>query len=128
MLFLGKAFRFLAATGALEPARAVRIGDVTCDSDGRYPPERFGDNAGVLLPDVPDLHVVVEGVGAYQEILSGVRGAHHCGLLEAVELILEARAGGEVHGRLMPRQRYVDAAHVLGYSEDAVEPLRIAMA
>ncbi len=128
MLFLDKAFRFLSVTDAHAPGRAVRIGDLTCDSDGRYPPERLGPNAAMLLPQADDLYVLIQGVGAYQEILAGVRGAHHCGLLEAVELILEKRADGKVHGRLMPRQRYVEAARVLGYSDDAVEPLRAALA
>lgn len=124
MLFLGKSFRFLTARGANAPARPVRIGDLTCDGDGRYPPESFGHTAGVLLPDSPGPHYfVIQGVGAYQEILAGVRGAHHCGLLEAPELIVERR-GGRVQGRLMPRQTHVEAKQALGYTEDAAQALR----
>jgi diaminopimelate decarboxylase len=129
MLLIGKAFRFLAVEGANAPARRVRLGDTTCDSDGRYPPEAFGADAGVWLPNVAGpQHILIQGVGAYQEILAGVRGAHHCGLLEAVELILERRGDGRVHGRLMPRQNPRDAAAVLGYHDDAVEALREALA
>lgn len=126
MLLIGKAFRCLAVSGADRPARRVRLGDPTCDSDGRYPPAAFGPDAGVWLPewgddpDAPeDLFVLIQGVGAYQEILAGVRGAHHCGLLEAVELILERGADGRIRGRLMPRQTAPEAAKVLGYTEGA---------
>jgi diaminopimelate decarboxylase len=129
MLILGKPFRILAAEGGLCPTRRVRLGDPTCDSDGRYPPTSFGEDATVLLPDVQRAaHVVILGVGAYQEILSGVRGAHHCGLLEAIELILEPAPGGRVRGRLMPRQTRGEAAALLGYSEESVPALRAALA
>jgi arginine decarboxylase-like protein len=127
MLLIGKRFRMLAATGANASAARFRLGDITCDSDGRYPPQADGDDAFVPLPDGPEpLHVVIAGVGAYQEILAGVRGAHHCGLLEAPELILE-EVRGEVRARLMARQTYGDAAAVLGYVAQAVEPLRAAL-
>jgi hypothetical protein len=62
-------------------------------------------------------------VGAYQEILSGVRGAHHCGLLEALELIVERGADGVRQVRLTPRQTWRDAAHVLGYTDETAEAL-----
>jgi diaminopimelate decarboxylase len=125
MLLLGKPFRIVAVEGACQPALRVRLGDVTCDSDGRYPPKSFGNDAAVWLPagDGPQ-HVLILGVGAYQEILAGVRGAHHCGLLEASELILEERADGKVHGRLMPRQTTADAAKLLGYTQGAADALR----
>jgi diaminopimelate decarboxylase len=132
MLFLGKPFRFLAATGADRPARHARLGDITCDSDGRYPPKSFGPRAHVLLPDwedAPDAgeqFVLIAGVGAYQEILAGVRGAHHCGLLEALELILERGPDGRPQGRFMSRQSYREAAAVLGYRPEAVDGLRAA--
>lgn len=128
MLLIGKEFRILAAEHAKEPARRVRLGDVTCDSDGRYPPKHFGPHAAILLPQTDgELHVVIQGVGAYQELLAGVRGAHHCGLLEAVELILERHADGGVVGRLMPRQTHREAAALLGYDEAAVPALRAAL-
>lgn len=130
MLLIGKAFRCLAVSGADRPARRVRLGDTTCDSDGRYPPAAFGPDEGVWLPesgegpDAPeDLYLLIQGVGAYQEILAGVRGAHHCGLLEAVELILERGADGRLRGRLMPRQTAPEAAKVLGYTEGAAEAM-----
>jgi hypothetical protein len=71
------------------------------------------------------MHIVIAGVGAYQEILAGVRGAHHCGLLEALELIIEPGTDG-ARVRVMPRQTHADAAALLGYSADAVPPLRAA--
>lgn len=127
MLLIGKSFRILATRGADRPARTVRLGDLTCDSDGRYPPKRLGDDATVLLPEGDDVAVAIVGVGAYQEILSGVRGAHHCGLLEALELIVERGADGARRVRLMPRQTWRDAAHVLGYTDDTAAALALTM-
>jgi arginine decarboxylase len=128
MLLIDKPFRFLAVSGANLPAIPVRFGDPSCDSDGRYPPASFGPEASEWLPDSDGpLHVCIQGVGAYQEILSGVRGAHHCGLLEAIELILERRSDGRVAGRLMPRQTSAEAAAVLGYTDDSARALRATM-
>jgi arginine decarboxylase-like protein len=127
MLIIDKRFRFLATRGAHLPYREVRLGDPTCDPDGRYPPEAF-DNEVVLLPDTTGpQQVVALGVGAYQEILAGVRGAHHCGLLEAIELIIEPDPKGGTTARIMPRQTWRDAAAVLGYTDAASEMLRSAM-
>ncbi len=124
MLLIHKPFRCLSARHAHAPASRVRLGDLTCDSDGRYPPKAFTDAPGIWLPDAPgDNFVVIQGVGAYQEILAGVRGAHHCGLLEAIELILERGADGVVRGRLMPRQTAADAARLLGYTAVAADAL-----
>jgi diaminopimelate decarboxylase len=129
MLFLGKPFHFLAVTGANRLPRRARVGDLTCDSDGRYPPKAFGPDACVLLPAGDgEQYLLIQGVGAYQEILAGVRGAHHCGLLEALELILESGPDGHVHGRLMPRQTFREAASLLGYHPDAVAGLTAALA
>lgn len=134
MLLIDRRFHVLAVRGANRPPRRVRLGDVTCDSDGRYPPKATGHDAHVLLPEVDgegaggEQYVLIPMVGAYQEILSGVRGAHHCGLLEAVELILEPDADGQVRGRLMPRQTFADAATLLGYNDDALDGLSAALA
>ena len=124
MLLIGKPFRVLAAEAADMPVADVVLGDVTCDPDGRYPPSSFGPGASVPLPsgDGPR-HVVIQGVGAYQEILAGVRGAHHCGLLEAAELVLERRSDGRTHGRLLPRQTPADAARLLGYVHSTADAL-----
>ncbi len=130
MLLIRRPFRFLAATGAHRPAGPVILGDLTCDSDGRYPPDDFPAGSEVWLPlaeDGEEAYVVVQGVGAYQEILAGVRGAHHCGLLEAVELIVERRADGRLHGRLIPRQTPDEAARILGYTAEGAEGLRATL-
>lgn len=128
MLLIDHRFRFLAASGFYSPAEAVIIGDPSCDSDGRYPPSDFDDEPAVLLPaGLDEQYVVIQGVGAYQEILAGVRGAHHCGLLEAIELILEPGPDGEVRARIMPRQTSRDAAAVLGYTEATADSLKVAL-
>lgn len=126
MLLIHHPFRFLAVTGANGPAGPLILGDITCDSDGRYPPDDFPAGSEVWLPlaaDGDEAYVLIHGVGAYQEILAGVRGAHHCGLLEAVELIIERGADGKLRGRLDPRQTPVEAARILGYTVEAAEGL-----
>lgn len=126
MLLIDHPFRFLAVTGANGPAGPVLLGDITCDSDGRYPPDDFPAGSEVWLPlaeDGDEAYVLIHGVGAYQEILSGVRGAHHCGLLEAVELIIERGADGKLRGRLEPRQTPTEAARILGYTAEGAQGL-----
>lgn len=124
MLVIGKEFRILAANNAHSPGKWVRIGDLSCDSDGRYPPKPM-EPKKVLVPETEEeTYLVILTVGAYQEILAGIRGAHHCGLLEAAELILERRKDGKVYGRLMPRQTRQNARELLGYSQKAIGPLR----
>ena len=124
MLVIGKTdFRFLAVNNANAKAIPVRIGDLTCDSDGRWP-SKIMEPAKVMVPDVKyDQYMVVGPVGAYQEILAGIRGAHHCGVLEAAELIIERRSDG-THGRLMPRQTRQEARDLLGYDQESLLALR----
>jgi len=124
MLVIDKEFRILAANNAHAPGKWVRIGDVSCDSDGRYPPKPM-EPKKVLVPNAEEeTYLVILTVGAYQEILAGIRGAHHCGLLEAAELILERRKDGKVYGRLMSRQTRQNARELLGYSQKAIRPLK----
>jgi diaminopimelate decarboxylase len=130
MLLIDRSFRFLAVANADAPAERFVVGDVTCDPDGRYPPQQAAETA-IFLPRPAagePSHLLIQGVGAYQEILAGVRGAHHCGLLEAIELILEPDAtGGGSRARIMPRQTAADAAAVLGYTPAAARALAQTM-
>jgi arginine decarboxylase len=67
----------------------VILGGETCDPDDRY----FLNNKNVklLLPKINDgeeLYVAIFSVGAYQEIISGIGGVHHCMIPEGKELII----------------------------------------
>ncbi len=124
MLLIGKEFQIMAVNNANNDYREVRLGDMTCDSDGRYP-TKANDEKRVLLPTGEKLnYVVVLGVGAYQEQLAGVRGGHHCGLLEAAEVIVEKRADGNTYARVEPRQTLLDSQKIFGYSALQVEHLK----
>lgn len=94
--------------------RPVQIGGITCDSDDVYPPKK---SASVLfLPaDSDDLYVGFFSVGAYQEMLGGVRGSKHCVLPEAVELIVDRDEAGELKFEIIPGQNARDVLSNLGY-------------
>lgn len=124
MLLIDKSdFPILAANNANQQAQAVKLGDLTCDSDGQFPPKSV-EGQTVALPEGEDNHIVICGVGAYQEILAGIRGAHHCGLLEAAEVVITERDGKKtIYSQ--PRQTSGTAQQLLGYAENAADNLRL---
>ncbi|MBE5741253.1 MAG: hypothetical protein E7351_01825 [Clostridiales bacterium] len=72
----------------------VCLGGETCDPDDRY----FLNNVNVKLfmPVINEnetLYVAIFSVGAYQEIISGIGGLHHCLIPEGNELIILSRGG-----------------------------------
>ena len=121
-------FIVLAANNANNPAQHMRLGDLTCDSDGRWPTKDMEKKGikGVLVPksDEKQLMVIV-ATKAYGEQLTGVGGVGHCGLMEPVELIVE-EINGKPNARLVPRQGYKEASKLLGYNEDSIESLKAA--
>lgn len=123
VLLTGKQFEVFAANNANLPARLVRLGDISCDPDGRYP-TRSREPEKIFLPDAEGTVVVFANEGAYQESLAGIRGVHHCGLPEPAELIIERRKDGQIHERLMPRQTIKDEKDLLGYSTQNLAALR----
>jgi arginine decarboxylase len=129
MLVIGRDdFIVLAANNANSSAKYMRLGDLTCDSDGRWPTkdmEKKGKK-GVLVPvsEKKQLMVIV-ATKAYGEQLSGVGGVGHCGLMEPVELIIE-EIDGKPNGRLVPRQNYKQARELLGYNQKSIKSLKAA--
>ena len=68
---------------------SVSLGGETCDPDDRY----FLNNENVklfmpIINDGEELYVAIFSIGAYQEIISGVGGVHHCMIPEGNELII----------------------------------------
>lgn len=87
---IGQKFIVLPLNGYDRPPRQVWLGGLTCDSDDVY--REAGEPGYLTLPELrrgDDLYLGFFGTGAYQEMLSGVRGVHHCLLPEAKELIIE---------------------------------------
>ncbi len=67
----------------------VSLGGETCDPDDRY---FLNDkNVKLFMPKINDgekLYIAIFSIGAYQEIISGIGGVHHCMIPEGNELII----------------------------------------
>ena len=127
-----------------EASPVVLGGRRTCDSDDFYPragepplilplvgvedtetrkqrDKEFVSGQLPLSPALPvswsssPLLIAFFGTGAYQAMLSGEGGAHHCLAPEAPKLIVEARDGALV-SRLIGEQSWEDVLGELGYS------------
>ena len=58
-------------------------------------------------------------VGAYQEMLGGVRGSKHCVLPEATELLIDDGEDGGFVCDVVPGHTTEDVLHNLGYGRTA---------
>lgn len=121
---LGEHFVCLPLNHLDRPFRRVRLGGITCDRDDVYPPR--GSSVPLFLPDLdtaalPDhpLHVGFFSVGAYQEMLGGVRGSKHCVLPEATELLIDRNTDGDFVCDILPGHTTEDVLHNLGYGRTA---------
>ncbi len=111
---LGEHFIVLPLTNLDAPFRRVQLGGITCDSDDVYPPK--GSASPLYLPaDTDDLYIGFFAIGAYQEMLGGVRGSKHCVLPEAVELIADRGADGELTFDVIAGQENAAVLSNLGY-------------
>lgn len=100
------------------PVRAVRLaGRRTCDSDDIYP--RAPQEPLMLPATGAGLVVAVFGTGAYQQMISGLGGAHHC-LSPEPRRILIKRIGGQTVMRDIPAQDQAAIMRVLGYQPERV--------
>ena len=114
---IGQKFIVLPLNGYDRPPQQVWLGGLTCDSDDVY--REPGEPGYLTLPatrvDEP-LYLGFFSTGAYQEMLSGVRGVHHCLLPEAKELIIERDlATGHERHRVMAAQPSDVILAALGY-------------
>ncbi len=106
---LAEHFIVLPLTNLDAPFRRVQLGGITCDSDDVYPP-KLSDSPLYLPADTDELYIGFFAIGAYQEMLGGVRGSKHCVLPEAVELIVDRDEEDKLLFEVLPGQ---DTAHVL---------------
>jgi arginine decarboxylase len=107
----GQEFITLALNHWEQPAQPVRLGGrATCDSDDYYPKQ-----GELWLPTAgTGLLVAFFGTGAYQSMLSGEGGAHHCLTPEARKIILRHQ-DGKLHTTIIPEQSDSDVLAELGY-------------
>ena len=67
----------------------VCLGGETCDPDDRYYLQDA--NVKMFMPTIKEgqtLYIAIFSIGAYQEIISGIGGVHHCLIPEGNELII----------------------------------------
>lgn len=117
---LGEHFICLPLNHLDRPFHHVRLGGITCDRDDVYPPR--GSAVPLFLPDLSaeelrdtPLHLGFFSVGAYQEMLGGVRGSKHCVLPEATEILVDQDDDGDFACEILPGHTTEDVLHNLGY-------------
>jgi arginine decarboxylase len=111
---LGEHFVVLPLNHLDKPFRQVQLGGITCDSDDVYPPK--GSPAPLYLPaETDDLYIGFFSIGAYQEMLGGVRGSKHCVLPEAYELVVDEGENGRFRFELLRGQTPDEVLTNLGY-------------
>lgn len=102
-------------------AQGVRLGGRrTCDSDDMFP--QPSQPPLVLPADGQNLVVAVFGVGAYQQMIAGRGGAHHCLNPEMRRIIIEQDGDALVVREVAP-QNLGAIMSLLGYSNERLEPL-----
>lgn len=106
-------FVTLPLDGWEAPVRPVRLaGRRTCDSDDVYPRP---SQAPLMLPTTgPGQVIAIFGIGAYQQMISGRGGAHHCLNPEPQRIVIS-----DVNGQLLvqhtPQQDRAAMMRLLGY-------------
>ncbi len=121
----GQEFVILPLSDWDRPVKPVRLaGRRTCDSDDVYPRP---DAPPLMLPAVDaGLMIAICGVGAYQQMISGRGGAHHCLSPEPTRVIISA-VNGRLVSRVIPQQDQATIMQLLGYpNEPAVVTLPFA--
>jgi arginine decarboxylase len=112
---LGEHFIVLPLNHLDKPFQRVQLGGLTCDSDDVYPPK--SSVSPLYLPvETKDLYLGFFCVGAYQEMLGGVRGSKHCALPEANELLIDRDDNGLYEFKKIPGQTSNDVLRNLGYA------------
>jgi arginine decarboxylase len=107
-----------------QPAHGVRLGGRrTCDSDDMFPRP---SQPPLMLPDLggdqsaSPLHLAIFGVGAYQQMISGRGGAHHCLNPEMRRIIIEQDGDALVVREIAP-QSLGAIMSLLGYTTEPLE-------
>ncbi|HMO58201.1 MAG TPA: arginine decarboxylase [Roseiflexaceae bacterium] len=121
MLFVeGQQFIVLPLGGWEAPVQPVRLGGrYTCDSDDFFP---RGSQPPLMLPATGErLVLAIFGVGAYQQMIAGRGGAHHCLMPEMRRVLIERDDDAMVVREIQP-QSLLRIMELLGYSNERLEP------
>ena len=119
----GQQFIILPLEGWERPITSARLGGrYTCDSDDYYP--KPGQEPLVLPEHTGEDYVLAFfGVGAYQQMISGRGGAHHCLTPEMRRIIIEQDDDALVVREIAP-QGLDSIMGLLGYNREVLEPAR----
>ncbi len=115
----GQQFIVLPLDNWHQPIRPVRLaGRYTCDTDDFYP--RPGQPPLLLPMGGERMVIAFFGIGAYQQMLSGRGGAHHCLTPEMRRIIIESEDDALIMRETAP-QHLNDIMVTLGYHRDTLE-------
>ena len=97
----------------------IHLGGETCDPDDRY--FLHNQNIQLYLPKINDgetLYIAIFSIGAYQEIISGIGGVHHCLIPEGNELVIfETKNKDLTFLKVNERQDITDILKLLDYDD-----------
>jgi arginine decarboxylase len=103
----------------------VCLGGETCDPDDRY--FLNNENVKLFLPVInegEDLYIAIFAIGAYQEIISGIGGVHHCMIPEGNELIIYKNKEDELcYYKANDKQTAKEMLEILDYNRDYLSRL-----
>ncbi len=118
----GQQFIILPLDGWDDPAQQVQLGGRrTCDSDDVYP--QPGQEPLVLPVADGGQVLAIFGVGAYQSMLAGKGGAHHCLNPEMKRIIVEQQ-DDRLTMRVVEQQSVGQIMTALGYTTET-QPARV---
>lgn len=95
----------------------VKLGGMTCDPDDTYYKQENGNF--IYLPEIKEnqeLYIGIFGVGAYQEMIAGVGGVHHCLTQEGNELIISGSGDNLIFNNISILQQSKEVLSILGYN------------
>ena len=116
---LGQDFMVLPLNGWDRPIKKVKLGGITCDPDDTY--YKQSRRNYLYLPEFDEknkLYIGFFGIGAYQEMISGVGGVHHCLLPEGNELIIYKQNGELKRDLITKLQTSEKVLKILDYDRD----------
>ncbi|MGN1344171.1 MAG: hypothetical protein ACI4U3_06285 [Traorella sp.] len=101
-----------------QKAIEVILGGETCDPDDRY--YLKDRNIKLKMPQIKenqDLYIAIFSVGAYQRIISGIGGVHHCMIPEGKKITIYENQNGQLEIYEVKSQK--DALSILYYDDES---------
>ncbi len=104
----------------------VSLGGETCDPDDRY----FLNDKNIklfmpIIKEGEELYVAIFSIGAYQEIISGIGGVHHCMIPEGNELIIYKNKDDKLcYYKANSKQTAEEMLKLLAYNEDYLSRIK----